>query len=125
MCRAAVRSAAVKWLAPKPIVGQPAHLEAEARVVGQRQPARVRMVAVLLREDVGHVLIGDRALEAADDGRREPVRVRLPRAAAVPGEPLEAGQEGEPDPDSRHVAEPRRELDDVLDQQLAVVARSR
>ena len=119
MCRAAKRSAAVKWLAPKPIVGRPAHLEPEARVVGQRQPPRVDVMAVLLREDVGHVLLRDGALEAADDGGGEPVGVASHGPRAVPGEPLEAGPEGEPDPDARHVAEPRRELDDVLDQELA------
>ena len=34
----------------------------------------------------GHVLAGDGALEAADDRRRAPVGVVLPRPAAVPGE---------------------------------------
>ena len=37
------------------------------------------MVAVLLREDVRHVLVRDRAAEAADDRRRAPVGVALPR----------------------------------------------
>ena len=83
------------------------------------------MVAVLLRDDVRHVLVGDRALEAADDGGGEPVGVRLPRAAPVPGELLEAGHEGEPDADSRDVAESRRQLDDVLDLKLAACRRSR
>ena len=36
-----VRSAAVKWLAPKPIVGRPCDLEAEAVVVGQRRATDV------------------------------------------------------------------------------------
>ena len=81
--------------------------QAEAVVAGQRQPARVAVQAVLLREDVRHVLLGDGALEAADDRRGEPVGVVLPGPAAVPRDALEAGQEDEPDPDARHVVDAR------------------
>ena len=93
----------------------PVDPQPEAVVAGQREPARVAVLAVLLREDVRHVLLGDGALEAADDRRGEPVGVVLPRPAAVPGDALEAGPEGEPDPDARYVVEPGRELHDVLD----------
>ena len=93
MCRAAVRSAAVKWLAPKPIVGRPSHLEPEARVVGQRQPARVagwwpcscgRMYGTYWSVTV---------LSKRPTTWRRAGRSSLPRAAAVPVEPLEAGPE--------------------------------
>ena len=84
VCRAAYRSAAVKWLAREADRRPAAHLSPKPRLVGQRQPAGVGVMAVLLREDVRHVLLGDGALEAADDRRGEPVGVALPRAAPVP-----------------------------------------
>ena len=74
----------MKWLAEKPIAGRPSTRSPKPVVVGQRQPARVAVLAVLLRKDVRHVLLGHRALEAADDRRGEPVGVVLPRAPAVP-----------------------------------------
>ena len=99
----------------------PAHLEAEAR---RRRSASAsapsRMVAVLLREDVRHVLLGDGALEAADDRGREPVGVVLPRPAAVPGERARGRAGGR----ARRRCAARRgargaSSHDVLDEQLA------
>src|SRR5205807_3291214 len=82
---------------------------------------RVRVVPVLLREDVRDVLLGDGALPAADDRRGEPVGVALPRTGADPFEPLEAGRERQDDADARQVAELRTDADLVLDEDPAVV----
>ena len=58
-----------------------------------------------------------RAPEASDDRRRVPVRVVVPRPAAEPLEPLEAGPEDEHDADAGQIAEIGAETDVVLDEQ--------
>ena len=101
----------------KPIVGLPPDLEPESRLVGQREPAGLLVVAVLLREDVGHVLVGDGAAEAADDRGCPPIRVALERPTSEPFELLELRRQHQHDADAWKVAQVGAEPHLVLDQQ--------
>ena len=95
--------------------------EPRAGLVGEREPPGFASVAVLLREDVRHVLVRDGALEAADDAGGEPVGVILPRAAAVPLEPLEPGPQRHDDADAWEVAQLAADTHLVLDEHVSRV----
>ena len=91
------------------------HHPQDAPVRGfELQPAHVRLVAVLLRHDVGHVL--------PTHGPRIPPHGRSPYAVAValvrptaePAEPLELRREHERHPHSRQVGQRAVRLDEVL-----------
>ena len=95
------------------------NLEPEARRVGQREPPHVAVIAVLLRQDVRHVLALDRVPERRDDRGRAPVLVVVPRPPPEPLELLEARHEHEHDADTREVAEIRPDPNLVLDEQAS------
>ena len=96
-------------------------LEAVAGLVGEPEPAHVGLVPVLLRHDVGHVLVGDRALVDVDRRAGLPVGVVVPRPAAVPGELLEVGAQAKLEADARQVAEVGRELNAADDLERPVL----
>ena len=110
----------MKWLAVKPIVGRPSTSSPKPVLVGQREPPRVAVVAVLLREDVRHVLVRrpcSRKRPTTVDGA--PVGVALPRPAARTTRAARGPARARARRRPRQVAELAARADLVLDEQRA------